>query len=244
MSAEKRKKLSAAEKKALIKKGIRDFFKWDVHYERGFLIALIFLMFLITFTASVDSGLALSYYHGTTLYGVLWTWLNPFYWTQLLYKVSLLFIQIPVLAVQYWLMKKGKISKFMFYAIFAQSILWRDWQEFYDITVTMFAPFASINPLFTLLLVFQKLPLGWSFPNITANPHWQCDFGKGLPYPECYGLGNRITSMFTPTWNYRIDYWMIGFWVIYPILVWMNRRGWLNRPKVFARKLFRRIRHD
>jgi hypothetical protein len=93
------------------------------------------------------------------------------------------------------------------------AIMFRMNQSSQDLTVIAFAPLATINPLFSLLLVFQKLAIGFSW-NL-SDPFfidWIAQ-ARGNPW--------QITYVY-----------LIG-WFFFPILVWMKgRKGILCRRNI------------
>jgi hypothetical protein len=214
------------ETKAKWKAFYEDTFKWDSRFEKGFAVGLAFLMVFVAITQSVDVGVAVLFRDGEVPYGILWAMLNPVAGlSSWVYKSYLLLIQVPILLLEWKLVKMKRLSKVMFYMNWMTTILWEYSTQYENITVTMFAPFASINPLFTLLLVFQKLPLGWSWN--FSDPHWACAFaGNGTITEGCPTLQNRIDSFGMAKWNFRADYILLAFWTIFPVVVW-----WWTRRK-------------
>jgi hypothetical protein len=152
--------------------------------------------------------------------------LNPLYWTNLPYEAYIVGVIALQVGVNWYLVKKGKMGKVPFYLGWGTSVMWMRASTFQNVTVTAFAPMATIWPILTLLLVLQKLPLGWSWP-VQDNPHWQCAFNGTQPYSDVssqYGLQCSSPAVrWDPFLPYLYSYFILGFWVIYPIVVWFLR---------------------
>lgn len=182
-----------------------------------------------------DPGFSMNYIEP---YGRLWYWLNPLFQNWHIYAVQITLVYIPMIALQYYLVKKGKLSMELFALNLISTAFVRTLfvvgpaativaaQQ--DVTVIMFAPLASINPLFTLPLLLQKTALGWSW-NL-SDPYWAQWWAQVHNDP------------WTP------PYVVILFWMIYPNLLWLKRVGkkrnwwWLDPRKAFQWVLYQLTR--
>ena len=154
-------------------------------------------------------------------YSPLWVWLNP--WNNdansiVVYRTYLALFVTVVYAFQYLLVLRGFIPKFVYYLSFGTSIIWLVDDYPQNVTVTAFAPLATINPLFALL-VLQKLPLGWSLIP-WDNQHWACAFGQRVIESYCPSVLAKLDLNGYLLWYYGI----VAFWFLMPILVWFRKR--------------------
>lgn len=163
-------------------------------------------------------------YHSQFPYGVLWYALNFMFATPNFYKLQVVGELFATVTFQYWLVKKDRLPKSMFYLSWFICIVWMRSTMFQNVTVTMFTPFAFINPIFILIPIFQKLPLGWSLIPWN-NVHWQCAFDKyltsgtdpnGAPYIICSTAANRLNIDSGQFWQYAV----LGFMFLYPVVAW------------------------
>jgi hypothetical protein len=221
------KKLSAAEKRAVIKKGIRDFFKWDYHYERGMLLGLIVGLIYFTIKAQPDPTLAVVYAQGVTPYGVLWTWINALYWTNLPYSLVLLAEASATLLFQWWLVKKHRLDKVFVELNLFTIVFLMVMHSQQNITTIMLAPLLCVSPLVLIPMILQRFPIGWSWS--LNDPHWNCAF---------HGTGNGITPWINPCLSqavrldplhaYSMTYVVTAIWFIVPLLYWY-RNHWRGK---------------
>jgi len=177
---------------------------------------VVMLIYVTVFPLTTDPLLNTIHTNNNEPYGVLWSVLNPAYWNLTFYMVWLFALQVPILALQFKLMQMGKISKKMFYLSFGMTIWWRMMGLPQNVTVTMFAPFAEINPVFTLLLLLQKIPIFWSW-NL-SDAHWNCAFSNNVT-PGCISLAQKLTPTLV-----LLGYSLLAFWTVYPIVTWWTRR--------------------
>ncbi len=143
-------------------------------------------------------------------YGRLWVLLNPFFYTQPSYAYNLLVVQILAVLPQLWLVKKGRLSRNLVYFNIFTSFLFRAGYSAQDVTTTVFAPLASINPLFTLLFVFQKMALGWGWLG-ASDFHWS--------------YMNYLTGFEPFVWLYGL----LVFWAFVPVIIWMRNTFFKER---------------
>ncbi len=219
------------EKKARIKKGLKELFKWDYHYERGIIVAFVVTMvFTLLFTHS-DIPLYYTWLKGDTPYGLLWTWLNPYYWTDMLYRAEMFVVVVVQVLLSWILVRKKRLSKFDFFLGWFTSLIWFRSGVYQNVTVTALGPFAIVFPPLVILMLLQKIPLGWSFPDVTANAHWQCAFNGTQPYSDIYTPGGLQCTAAAVRWNplYQFfwSYAIVMLWVAYPLIsmLWRHRRG-------------------
>ncbi len=142
-------------------------------------------------------------------YGRLWDWLNPFFYKQPFYAWNLLIVQVLVVLPQFWLVKKGRLSRNLVYFNIFTSFLFRAGYSAQDVTATVFAPLASINPIFTLFFIFQKFGIGWTW-NL-SDSHWLY-----MVY---------LTSFEPFVWAYEL----LMLWTFLPVIVWMRNTFFKDR---------------
>jgi hypothetical protein len=181
---------------------------WDYNdAKRGFILGLIAVTIYYALVGNTsifgyfDEGLRFSYVQP---YGRLWYFLNPYFWNSQLYSIVSAVSYTLIILPQIWLVKKGKINPWVIVLNILSAIMFRMNQSNQDLTVIAFAPLATINPLFSILLVAQKLAVGFSW-NL-SDPFW-IDWvaqARGNPW--------QITYVY-----------LIG-WFFLPILVWMKGR--------------------
>jgi hypothetical protein len=193
------------------------FLTFDRHAEFGMAAGLAMMTILFLLTKPIDAASPTVHSLGVVPYGVLWVWLNPYYWVQGVYQIYLGLFLGASLAIQYWFVRKGRLPKWLFYTGWIQSAGWLAAGHVINITVTAFAPLAAVFPPLVLLLIFQKLPLGWSWP-IQNNAHWQCAFGNlGTWY--CQSTAVRLDAATGLFWQYVA----LAVWIILPLVVWVRR---------------------
>src|SRR5437879_5007624 len=126
-------------------------------FERGLLWASLVSIIYYTIFASPDYDLWVEHIHNISVpYGVLWTWLNPFFWTTTLYT-SIVVVEWGMVTFGEWMLARRKIIplKLVKLQVFTVAIL-LTLHSTQNITVIMFAPLAALYPVMTLLLIFQK----------------------------------------------------------------------------------------
>ena len=193
--------------------------------ERGILWGLIVGTIYISMVRFVDGSLNASYVQGNVPYGILWVLLNPFYGTQLPYKLYTMgFLFAAEALMWYFFVRKGRISKLLFYSSWFINLIWIANSAQQDITVTAFAPLISVYPWLAGFAILQKLPLGWSW-NL-SDPHWTCAFNTTVRTPVCTDIGGRL--LYIGSGNFiGVANLILAFWIIFPIFVW-----WLKREKL------------
>ena len=194
----------------------------------AFFIAFIFMVeFQLYYLWTSTPDLALNLYHVQyadryLAYGVLWTWFNPNWWTDGLYKAELMAWVLVFAVFEYWLYKKKKLPKAVLVMSQFQNTIWFFVGGYQQITVNAMATLAFWNPLFAIPWALQKFPLGWSW-NL-SDSHWQCAFGnvvigyvlKGTWYQGC-GPGLFLGSIGLILWHAMELLWIVtaGFYWFY-----------------------------
>jgi hypothetical protein len=152
-------------------------------------------------------------------YGMVWTWMNPYYWITNLYKWVVLGGQLLVMVPMYYLAKKGKLNWTMLHLLLFTTIYFRLMGVFQEVSAVLFAPLATLNPVFSLILLVQKIPF-WSFPPTLTDPHYLCS-GLG----QCVGYTvDRVIFLHGALNPDIATHFVIAFWLIAPIYVWWKRR--------------------
>jgi hypothetical protein len=207
---------------------LKDFFKWDSHWERGFLYGLIGALVYLTFKAQPDANLITVWQQGVTPYGVLWTWMNPFYWTNFLYT-AILNAEVGAVFLGYWLLvKKRKMNKVIVELCLYTIVFMEAMHMHQNVTTIMLIPLLTLTPLFLIPMLLERLPFGWSW-GITDNIHWWCAFG---------GNGNGYDNMINPclTVATKLDFWHVYslaytitvIWTIVALRYWW-RNHWRGK---------------
>jgi hypothetical protein len=209
-----------------------DFKKMLGYYELGLKVVLPLAMaYVYLFPASDAVPLYWDWVKGQVPYGVLWTWLNPYYWVGDFYQYMIFLAVIAMTAVNWVFVKRGRMPKWVFYGGWLTSILWMRTGVYQNVTVTLFAPLAFVFPFLILFPLLQKIPIGWSFPDMTANAHWRCAFGGTQPYSDVSSPTGLMCSSAAVRWDpflpYLYSYFVIAFWVLAPMAYWYAR-WWLE----------------
>ncbi len=202
---------------------------WNAEdFERGMFYASIVAIVYFIINAQPDYDLFVEHAFNVAVpYGVLWSLLNPFYWTSTLYTSFVVIEWVMVTLVEWTLAESGRIPlkmvKLQIFTVAALLAL----HSTQNVTVIMFAPLVVINPLFSILLIAQKIPFGWSLIP-WQNAHWDCAFnGTGtvadLATNPC--LSNSLKLAFW-THIYFLNYFILALWTILPLIVW-----WRNRQR-------------
>jgi len=210
--------------------------------ERGIALGLVVAtVFAAIFTTSDYMALHADWLLNRNPYGILWYWMNTGFWTDFPYRMSMMYFVLASEGLM-WLafVKTKKLNKFLFYAGWFQSLIWMRGSVFQNITVTTFAPLISISPLVILVVLLQKLPLGWSWIPWN-NAHWWCAFvgnngfvnGDWITFENgqklilCPGGWLRLDPSYSWFWSYA----MIVFWIVMPFLFWLKPRWKMWRAK-------------
>jgi hypothetical protein len=197
------------------------------NFELGIVIGAVVTVFFIElgylWGGQTDYALQIAYYHigGSWFpmpYGVLWTWLNPLYWTDVPYKAYLTGVVIGIGILESYLVKRGKIPLAVLLANQCQNVIWFLVTGYQHITTTAFQALSFWNPLFMIGWVFQEFPIG--------NPAgWDCDFGKPTLF---YTLNNAQWQLCGPgdlVLGRLLWHLMEAVWVIVPMVYW-GVKGW------------------
>ena len=206
-------------------KQIKDeLFTWDEHYERGSMLALVVAFIYFTLKGEPDANLSTVYYQGNTPYGVLWTWMNPLYWTNLPYTLILAAEVGVVFAFYLWLIKKKRLNKVVVYLNFYTIVFFELFHAHQNITTVMLAPLITITPLVLIPMILQRIPFGWSLIP-WDNIHWWCAFGgNGNGYDNqinpCLTVATKLNFFHV----YSMAYWITVIWTIYPLTLWLVHR--------------------
>lgn len=217
-------------------------FIWNKDAERGVILGLVASLILVGIFGTNDTSLLIDIKNGVLPYGVVWTWLNPFWWTQQPYMVLVTAIEGVTYLFMWWLIKKGRVSKDLVIMNLFTTVFLNATHVFQEGTTIMLGPLiaASPNPIVAIglvaVMVLQKLPIGWSWN--FQDPHVQCGiFGKCIVFYNSR-LDFARSDFFT--------HLALIFWVIAPLMIfWKKRTGhmpfqkqldWINRHRklVFA----------
>lgn len=203
---------------------------WNPDAERGVVWALIYAFVslgifgtLLPFTGQryVGSDITIGqmYQHGIVAYGQLWTWLNPYYYTQQPYMALNMLIVGAVFGVEYMMVRRGLLNKNLVLFAFFLCIVTEAIHVYQNTTIIMLAPLISITPVFIILMLLQKLPLGWSWT--LTDPNWACGI-----YGQCAGIA---INRFSLTNEVNFSYILLAISVIVPLLVWWRTpTGWVE----------------
>lgn len=212
--------------------------------EQDIAAILIAGMVGLTLTVHPDNALTWASLLGDVPYGVAWSWLNPG-WTGIrafqylnptFYSWYILAFQMGATAVMFWLVKKGKMNRRMVYLYMATTIFYRNMTVFQEITPTIFLPFASINPLFTLGFLIQKYPFWTLVPSLT-DPHYLCAVGQCITYTiPRFSSGYAFLDG-----DFSIHLTML-YWLVTPLYAWwMKRRMRLGKGNWDEKKFWSRM---
>jgi hypothetical protein len=203
---------------------------WNPDAERGVVWGLIYAFValgifgtLLPFTGQKyvgsDVTIGQMYQHGIVAYGVLWTWLNPYFWTQQPYMFLNMLIVGLVFIFQYFLVRRGFLNKNLVLLAFFLCVVTMAIHLYQDTTILMLSPFISITPAAIIPMLLEKLPLGWSW-NL-SDPNWACGI-----YGRCAGVTiNRFSLMNEVNFSYVL----LAISVIIPLIVWLRTpTGWVE----------------
>ncbi len=198
------------------------------YYEMGLKVILPLAMaYVYLFPVSDAIPLYWDWVKGQVPYGVLWTWLNPYYWVGDFYQYMIFLAVIAATAVNWVFVKRGRMPKWVFYAGWITSIVWMRAGVYQNVTVTLFAPLSFVYAPLILLLVLQKFPIIWSFPDLTANAHWRCAFDGAQPYSDFASPTGLMCSSpavrLDPALPYLYSYFVLAFWALAPLVYWHMR---------------------
>ena len=163
-----------------------------------------------------DISLSYDFRNGALPYGIVWNWINPLYWTQLPYKVIVSLIQAPIVAIQLWLVKKGKLNKWMIYLNIFTTIWYRLMVNWQDISNIEFMPFVTMTPLFALSFLIQRYPF-WTLIPKWSDPHFQCVIGNCVRFSV-----DRWAQTLQPSFASHIT---LALWLVLPLIAWWKKRS-------------------
>ncbi len=188
--------------------------------QRGLWLGIIASYFYVMFFGQSDTSLLSDIQNGVLPYGWLWTIFNPLYWTQRPYIVINMLECLAVLGVQYYLVKKGRVNKWIMMMNSFQIVFFSATHVIQENTVIFLGPFIAAGSsiwypiIFIGLMVLQKLPIGWSLS--LSDPHVQCGI-----WGKCFYFYNSRLDIA------RSDFFThlaLIFWVIAPLMLWYKRR--------------------
>ena len=209
--------------------------------ERGVALGLVVSTALAAFfTVSDYMALHADWLLNRNPYGVLWYWLNYGFWNDFSYRMYIMaFSLISEGLMWYFLVRTKRLNKFLFYAGWFTSVLWMRGSVYQNVTVTTFAPLISLVPWVVIIVLLQKLPIGWSWNfsdahtwcaftgnNGFVNGDW-ITFDNGQKLILCPGGWLRLNPVYSWFWSYMF----IAFWVIVPFLFWLKPRWKAWREK-------------
>jgi hypothetical protein len=191
---------------------------WNADAERGVIWGFIAGTIVMGLIGHIDPAIDLDSVDSALPYSVVWSWLSPQYWNPQPYLMILMLMSLAIYAVEWKLVKMGKIPKWLFIMNLAVNTLWMAWSTPQYVLQTIFSPLAAINPIVFPLEILFKLPLGWSW-NL-QDAHVACGiFGKCSYY-----VGGRFTGVDPSNWAH---YFQGLMWVI-PVIVWFKKRRQKN----------------
>src|SRR6266705_5797255 len=185
---------------------------YDEASERGVRLALIAATIIFGIFGHIDVvGINADMVRGILPYSIFWTWLSPYYWKDQPYMFILMIQSLVIYGVQWKLVRMGKINRHVFTLSLLVNTIWvaRSIPQ-YTLT-TIFMPFATMNPIFTVLEIILKLPFGWSW-NL-SDAHWACGI-----YGQCSWETNGLSYL----WNW--GHYLTLFMWIFPTVLWIRRR--------------------
>jgi hypothetical protein len=184
-----------------IKKSIREYRKPVI-----LILMLQYIKFLFLVIFAIDPPLLIVIPAGVTPYGVLWyitNWPITLFLNEWLWKGWLLIIDSILIIFIY---KRINWKIFLLFQLF--DILFFE-QGLANLTVLWFAVLGFIDPIFIIMSIATKLPIGW-WP-LFSNPHIS------------YALAN-LHSGYYLNYDHLRTYSYIIFWWMWPTLIWISRR--------------------
>lgn len=189
---------------------------WNSDAERGVIWGLIAGTILMGIIGHIDPATKYDLANGASLpYSIFWTWISPFWGNDQPYMFILMLQSLAIYALQWKLVKIGRIPRNLFVMNLAVNTIWMAWSTPQYVLQTIFAPFGAINPIVLPLEFIMKLPLGWSW-NL-KDGHWLCGV-----YGQCVGYnpGNRFVGLSPSNWAH---FFQVVMWII-PVIVWIQKR--------------------
>jgi len=186
---------------------------WGPDAERGVIWGFIAGTIVMGFIGHIDPALNHSFDNASP-YSIVWSWLSYKYWNDQPYMFILMLQSLVVYAVEWKLVKMGKIPKWLFILNLAVNTIWMAWSTPQYVLQTIFSPLAAINPLVLIPEILFKLPLGWSWN--FQDPHVACGI-----FGQCsYYVGQRFIGLDPSNWAH---YFQGLMWLI-PVIVWFKKR--------------------
>jgi hypothetical protein len=170
------------------------------------ILLLQYVKFLFLILFAIDPPLLIVIPAGITPYGVIWyivNWPLTLFLNEWLWKGWLLIIDTILIIFIY-----NKIGWKTFFLFQLFDILFFE-QGLANLTVLWFAVLGFIDPIFIVMSIATKFPIGW-WP-IFDNPHVQ------------YALANLHSGYYLNYDHLRV-YSYILFWWLWPTLTWIQRR--------------------
>lgn len=139
-------------------------------------------------------------------YGAIWYLLNLPFQNWVIYGITSKLTYIAIMIPQIRLAKQHKVSWWAILLNVMTAIFFIANQSNQDLTVIAFAPLATMNPWYGLLLVFQKMPFGMS------REYWIDWFAQTRGNP------------------WEITYMVLIGWFAFPLMVWAKKNvKWTRR---------------
>jgi hypothetical protein len=176
----------------------------DPAAERGILWGLCFMIIYYAFISpQYDFGVV----QGNPLaYGFLWYIFNPIHTDRFIWTLTTVGIYFVMLTIQLRQVRKGRLSKWMVY-LGLVGVLFCELQAVQrDVTVIMFAPLASMNPLWVIPMFLQK----FGFNHIMWEQLTPAKAGIPIGPPAIF----------------EFQYVVLLFWFVFPVVVWLIKRWW------------------
>jgi hypothetical protein len=183
--------------------------------ERDILAMLVAAIIAHMIFGRSDISLSYDFHNGALPYGIVWNLINPLYWTQLPYKIIVDAIQFPVIALQLWLVKKGKLNKWMVYLNIATTVWYRLMINYQDVSNIEFMPFATMTPLVALSFLIQRYPF-WTLIPKWSDPHFQCVIGNCVRFSV-----DRWAQTLQPSFASHIT---LALWFVLPLIAWYKKK--------------------
>jgi hypothetical protein len=172
--------------------------------ERGIFWGLIVMILYYAFISpQYDFGVV----QGNPLaYGYLWYLFNPIHTNRFIWTLTTMAIFFGMLVIQFKLVKKGKLDKWMVYLGIVGVLFSEMYAVQRDVTVIMFAPLVSMNPIFVIPMFLQKFGFNHEMWNQLT--------------PEKAGIPIGPPAIF------EFQYVVLLFWFVFPTCVWITKRLW------------------
>lgn len=193
---------------------------WGKAEERGVILgAIASIIFFVFIHPDPDVDLAIKY-PGNPPYGVLWFFLNPLYAEKQLYPIVVFIVWAVTTLIQWDLVRQKILHRnVLLLQIMSVMFLFMIHAE-QDVSVILFAPFATLVPWVVVVEFIQKIP----FP---GTDQWTCAFnGNGLAtnvyQNPCLTTGTKFFIFSSHI--YSLSYILLVFWAVYPLLIYRKSR--------------------